>query len=111
MDLDKYIYNLPDDIQKYIYYDFFHNKIIAEKLCNKLLKEIKFSQSIRLDYLYIRPTIEKVINNKLAVDILCKNDNLFKNLYNTIIVKENKIFKLMDSINDLSLSWLMYLYH
>ena len=120
--LDKDIYLLPDDLKNKIYSDYFKDKLLAQELCNNLLVQLESYDSIKLNYEKLSPFLEKVLKNELAVKNLYENYeyldiiynrriNIFKNLYDTIMIDKKKNFEKLNTVNDFALSWLHRLYH
>jgi hypothetical protein len=53
-----------------------------------------------------------VLLNDIVVKNLINNDDIFKSIYEKHIIKGDQNFELLeDTIESMSLSWLMYLYH
>jgi hypothetical protein len=92
------------------------------RLCNELLLELDSTKSINLDYENLVPLLKIVLNNKKSVKYLqgkyfytypCSTrKNLFRDLYEKIIIKKEKNFLKIDNpLSDFALSWLMSMYH
>lgn len=105
--LEERINNLPEDLKKKIYIDYFGSIYIFNKFINERLK---MYESIRLDYCKIINIIPFIINNQTIIKYLLLNNSEFRLIYNDHI-DDKKNFKLMDRTNSLALSWLYYLYH
>jgi len=105
--LEERIDNLPEDLKKKIYIDYFGSIYIFNKFINERLKMI---ESVKLNYCKIINIIPFIINNKTIVEYLLENNNEFRLTYNDHI-NGKKNFKLMDWNNSIALSWLYYLYH
>ena len=55
---------------------------------------------------------KRVLNNKIVVKYLNKNNEIFQNIYKDHIINGNKTFGLMQDLEtSFALCWLMYLYH
>jgi len=105
--IEERINNLPEDLKKKIYVDYFGSIYIFNRFINERLKMI---ESVKLSYCKIINIIPFIINNETITNYLLENNNEFKLTYNDHINgKQN--FKKMDWINSLALSWLYYLYH
>ena len=91
---------LPQDIQYDIIYD--NLQIILKKK-----ESIYLNNSELLEYF----EKHKLIQNKKLIEFLCNKDQLFNDIYKNHYL-ENKIsFKLMEKLESMCQSWLMYLYH
>jgi hypothetical protein len=109
--LDKYIYEIPDDIKRKIYEEYFEPTIQAEELCNQLLEKLTTENSYQLSTKDILPFIEKILQNKIAISHLRKINSTFSILYKQIIIEKKRNFILLLPSNDIAMSWLCYLYH
>lgn len=105
--LEERINNLPEDLKKKIYIDYFGSIYIFNKFINERLK---IYESVRLNYCKIINIIPFIINNHTIIQYLLVNNSEFRNTYNDHI-DGKKNFKLMDRTNSFALSWLYYLYH
>ena len=105
--LEERINNLPNDIKKKIYIDYFGSIYIFNKFINERLNMI---ESVKLNYCKIINIIPFIVNNKTIVEYLLEHNNEFRLTYNDHI-NDKKNFKKMDWINSIALSWLYYLYH
>ena len=105
--LEERIDNLPEDLKKKIYIDYFGSLYIFNKFINERLKMI---ESVKLNCSKIINIMPFIINNKTIVEYLLEHNNEFRLTYNDHI-NGKKNFKKMDWINSLVLSWLYYLYH
>jgi hypothetical protein len=100
---------LPQDIKTKIYLDNFQYDIIYDNLQIILKKKnsIYLNNSELLEYF----EKHKLIQNKKLMEFLCNKDQLFNDIYKNHYL-ENKIsFKLMEKLESMCQSWLMYLYH
>ena len=100
---------LPQDIETKIYLDNFQYDIIYDNLQIILKKKdsIYLNNSELLEYF----EKHKLIQNKKLMEFLCNKDQLFNDIYKNHYL-ENKIsFKLMEKLESMCQSWLMYLYH
>ena len=109
--LDKNIYEIPQDVKTKIYKEYFESQLIAENLCDKLVVELDSVDSHKLRIKGILPLLEEVLQNKLAINILTKNNKIFKMLYNDLCIENKKNFINLSLSHDFALSWLSHLYH
>lgn len=120
--IDNNLFLLPDDLKKKIYIEYFEPIIEAQKLCNKLISLLHAKSSRQLDKDPIVPILTLILDNKWAIEYLNENyffvdeynnkkQNIFKILYNQIIINKKKNFIYFDIVTDFALSWLHYLYH
>jgi hypothetical protein len=120
--IDKNLLLLPDDLKKNIYIEYFEPIIEAHKLCNQLISLLTSQSSRQLDKDPIVPILTLVLDNKLAIEYLNENyffvddynnkkQNIFKKLYDQIIINNKKNFIHYDLVDDFALSWLYYMYH
>jgi hypothetical protein len=105
--LEERINNLPEDLKKKIYTDYFGLIYIFNKFINERLNMI---ESVRLSYCKIINIIPFIINNETITNYLLENNNEFKLTYNDHMNGKKK-FKLMSWSSSFALSWLYYLYH
>jgi hypothetical protein len=105
--LEERINNLPEDLKKKIYIDYFGSIYIFNKFINERLK---MYESVRLDHCKIINIIPFIINNQTITEYLLKNNNEFRLIYDDH-KNGKKNFKLMDWTNSFAISWLYYLYH
>ena len=105
--IEERINNLPEDLQRKIYIDYFGSLYIFNKFINERLNMI---ESKRLSNCKIINIMPYIINNETIVKFLSENNNEFRLTYKDHM-NGKKNFKLMDWINSISLSWLYYTYH
>lgn len=95
---------------------------ISEQLCKKLMTEFNTLDSIQLNYIQLASILELVLQNKHVIDYLYNNYyyydkyqntkiNIFKNLYDELVVEKKKNFVNLSLINDFALTWLHKMYH
>jgi hypothetical protein len=112
---------LPYDLKRDIYEKYFYpNRLVLD-----LLEELQSNYCQRLDIIHLLPILRNVLEDKLAIDYLLKEyeyiypgvpppyykQNIFKNLYNDIIINKRKYFILLkDPIEDFALSWVHFMY-
>jgi hypothetical protein len=108
---DKNLYEIPDDVKRKIYTDYFQPQIESEELCKELLINLKTHKSYILCIEDIIPYIKKILKNELAIKYLIKNNKIFEDLYTDIVIHNKKNFIHLGKEEDLALSWLFMLYH
>lgn len=103
------ISNLPEDIQNHIFYDYVKPDMIIFELEQILDSEESKKLNHQQLYYYLKNVI---LNNEIVIRYLLNNNDVFKIIYESHIVKKEIKFELFeDKINSMALSWLMYLYH
>ena len=104
-DFDK----LPRDIKKHIYTEHFQYEIVYSEI-RQILDN---NNSHRLDNtdLVNYFTSKKIISDEKLIYYLRNKNNIFDAVYNTHYVRNTNDFILMDTLNSMCQSWLMYLYH
>jgi hypothetical protein len=107
----KYFINkLPQDIVNKIYMEYINPELVCTEL-NLILNStdsIEFRGCEQLTEFLKK----RVLNNKIVVKYLNKNNQIFQKIYKDHIIDGNKTFvKIPDLEYSLALSWLMYLYH
>ena len=107
------IKKLPDDIKRYIYYEFFDSMYHLEKF-NILLNN---TLSKQLDMSLIRPYIPIILGKPNLTPYFCKNilgynnHKAFETVYIEHKIQNNKIFINLKNGDSFALGLLMYLYH
>lgn len=101
--------NLSDDVKNYItnkpeQYDNIYSEI-KEILNNE--KSQRLDNTELLQYF----TSKNILQDKNLITYLRNNDNIFNNVYNTNYVRNTPEFIMMDKLESMCQSWLMYLYH
>lgn len=119
--IDKNLYLLPDDLKRNIYIEYFEPICKAQDLCNKLIILLSGKSSRQLDIKPIVPLLTLILDNKYAVEYLLENyifeytiynkKNIFKILYEEIIINKKRNFINFDIVSDMALSWLYRMYH
>jgi len=105
--LEERIDNLPEDLKRKIYIDYFGSIYIFNKFINERLNMI---ESVQLNYCKIINIMPFIINNNTIVEYLLENNNEFRLTHNDHINgKQN--FKLMNWTESFALSILYYTYH
>ena len=109
---------LPDELKR----DIYEKNLYPNRLVYDLLEELKSNESAKLDTIKLRPILQRVLKDKLAIDYLLNNyiytcpynddkRNLFKELYEYFIINKNKQFVLIqDPVEDFALTWVHYMY-
>ena len=105
--LEDRIKNLPRDIQKKIYYDYFETIYTYP---NKVINELNTYECKRLDIIRLQHMIPIILNHDYLIQYFLQNNNEFKNVYEGHN-NDKKIFVLMNKTHSFALSWLYYLYH
>ena len=103
--------NLPTDIKRKIYDEYFKTATIYNNKYNILIDEINSIECKRLDPVNLSPLVKSVIENpQLCLFVQAKNP-LFNKLYKRHCIEYNKYFVLMNTFDSLVLSWIMHIYH
>jgi len=120
--IDKNFYLLPDDLKRNIYIEYFEPTIKAQELSNKLITLLSTKSSREGDIEPIVPILTLILDNQYAIEYLLENyffydehtnkkRNLFKILYEKIIINKERNFINFDIVNDFAQSWLHIMYH
>lgn len=109
---------LPYDLKRDIYEKYFYpNRNVKD-----LLEELESHRCQTLDITHLIPILKNVLEDELAIDYLLNNyvykctyydseTNIFKNLYNDIMIKNKKHFILIkDPVEDFALTWVFTMY-
>lgn len=91
----------------------------AKQICNEFIRELESEESRKLNMIFLLPLVEKIINNKYAINYLDNEFNeldqikckIFTYLYKQIIIDNEKKFINLSNIEDLCLSILFCIYH
>jgi len=75
------------------------------------MQQVLSEESCRLNSANLVPMIKTVIENPNFLEFVRHKNELFSRLYREHYIENKKYFKLMDVLNSLAASWLMYLYH
>uniref|UniRef100_A0A6C0HJG5 Uncharacterized protein n=1 Tax=viral metagenome TaxID=1070528 RepID=A0A6C0HJG5_9ZZZZ len=105
--LNSLINSLPDDVNRYIYEEYF----VGIEACNQYLQLLNSRESTRLEYAHLIQPTRKLLGNPCAVEYLCKKHEIFNKMYKEHYIKHNKLFVLMQLLDSFILSILMHLYH
>ena len=99
---------LPDDIIRKIYEEHFKPEFLFEDLVYIFMH----ISSRRLDSNLLKNFMPKLLNNKILLVYLLKNDGLFNEIYtNHIIHKKNTYVNVNSAIDSMAITWLAFLYH
>ena len=119
--IDKNLYLLPDDLKRNIYIEYFEPIFKAQELSNKLITLLSTKSSRECDIQPIVPILTLILDNQYAIEYLLekyffhdeynKKRNLFKILYEQIIINKKRNFINFDIVSDFALSWLHIMYH
>jgi hypothetical protein len=117
-ELDPNLTLLPDKLKSDIYEKYFYPKRIVKAL----LEELESHESKILNIINLLPILRDVLKDELAIAYLLENylyicpyhdykKNIFKALYDDIIVNKIKHFVLIeDPVEDFALTWVHYMY-
>jgi hypothetical protein len=109
---------LPDDLKR----DIIEKYLYPNRLVLDLLEELNSHECKTLNTVNLLPILQKVLKDELAIQYLLENylyicpysenrKNIFKSLYNDIIVNQVKHFVLIhDPIENFALTWLITMY-
>jgi len=110
---------IPEDIK----IDIFKKYLYPNRLVLDLLEELESHESKTLNIINLVPILRNVLKDRLAIDYLLENyiyicsyyddyrENIFKRLYNDIIIEKKKYFILIkDPVEDFSLAWVFHMY-
>lgn len=102
---------LPEDIKKTIFDENFSKDVIYQKKYSLLMEHITSLECQQLHHNRLKEMIKTFINDSGFISYICERNQLFSQIYHKHYVLNQKSFVLMDNLNSLALSWLMYLYH
>ena len=103
--------NLPPDIKRKIYEEYFKVSIIYNKKYSILMGVVESKECQRLNTTTLKPIVETIIAKPKFLAYVCGRNQMFSRLYKLHYIEGNKRFVLMDNLTSITLSWLMYLYH
>jgi len=103
--------NLPPDIKRKIYEEYFKVSIIYNKKYSILMGVIISDECHSLNPTSLKPLVETIIQKPKFLAYVCARNDLFSRLYKSHYIDGNKHFKNLDELTSISLAWLMYLYH
>jgi hypothetical protein len=121
-EMDENFYIIPDNTKNQItnkYLNIENNEKITNTLIHQLYSVLETEDCCQLNITKLVPILTEVLKNKDVINYLynsytfynCENKNIFKILYDQIIVKKERNFKNLSEINDFALSWLHMMYH
>lgn len=110
---------LPDELKRDIYEKYFYpNRLVLD-----LLEELESHESKTLNINNLFPILRQVLQDPIAVKYLLENylymspyynnynKNIFKDLYDDIIINKIKHFVLItDPVEDFALTWVFRMY-
>jgi hypothetical protein len=117
-ELDPNLCLLPDDLKR----DIFENYFYPNRLVLDLLEELNSHECKTLNTIKLVPILKNILEDKLAIQFLLENylfvrpfsnikKNIFKYLYDDIIINKNKHFVLIENpIEDFALMWVCTMY-
>jgi hypothetical protein len=106
--LPKDIQKLSKDIQKLIIYDHVEPNLILQEL-SEILNSEQSMNLISAPLLYYLENV--ILKNEIVIKHLIKNDRIFNIIYEKHIIKKEKNFIALNTIESMALAWLMHLYH
>jgi hypothetical protein len=107
LNLEDRINNLPNDLKRKIYYDYFDSIYVYH---SKVIEELNTNDCQRLSTIRLKCMIPIILNNNSLTNYFILNNYVFKKLYYEHL-DNKKTFKLMNKIDSFALAWLYYLYH
>ena len=101
--------NLPQDIVKKIYLDHFNYENRYREIETILQNER--SRALNNNELTTHFRKENILKDVSFVQYLREKNNIFSEIYKTHYIDNAKQFVLMNNLESMCQSWLMYLYH
>jgi len=101
--------DLPNDVKKHIYNEHFHYDMIYSELVQIL--DNANSRSLDVSELSDYFTSKKILDDKKLIYYLINKNNIFDTIYEQHYIKNKINFVLMNKLDSMCQSWLMYLYH
>lgn len=105
--MNKFLKDLPLEIEKTIFNDHFKLNLSYIKLQNIL----ECDESTKLNISKLLPYVNYILKNKEYIEFLSKKDKIFNLIYKDHFIEKRKCFVNLPTNKSLALSWLMYLYH
>ena len=102
---------LPLDIFRFIYKSHFSKEVIYRKKYAILLQQVESPECQCLIADRLKIMIGTFINNPQFIAYVSGQNEIFERLYKAHYVNGVKIFRLVDTLESLAMSWLMTLYH
>lgn len=99
------------DIFKFIYKSHFSKNIIYPKKYAILLRHVESNECQQLHQLKLKDMIGTFIDDPRFIAYVNSQNEIFARLYKNHYIDGVKIFRLMDNLESLAMSWLMTLYH
>ena len=104
--------NLPSDIKKKIFEEHFSKTQIYPIKYSILMSHVESKECKNLNCGKLISMIETFIEDEEFCQYVCNQNELFSQIYNDHYgFSPKKAFKLMNNLESLTASWLMYLYH
>lgn len=99
---------LPYDIVRKIYEEYAEPQMLYDELNLKL----NLYSSTILNSYELKIFLPNILKNKILVNYLFKNNQIFKIIYTKhFIKKENDFLLIKCPVESMALAWLMHLYH
>lgn len=99
------------DIFRFIYKSHFSKEVIYRKKYAILLQHVESPVCQRLHHQVLKYMIETFIDDPQFIAYVSSQNEIFAKLYKNHYVDGVKIFRLMNNLESLTVSWLMTLYH
>ena len=101
--------DLPNDVKKHIYNEHFEYDLIYNDLSNMLNNAN--SRNLDVSELSDYFTSKKILDDKNLIYYLRNKNNIFDTIYEKHYIKNQTDFVLMNKLDSMCQSWLMYLHH
>jgi len=109
--INSYQYLSKEDIKKTIFDDHLCKDIIYQKKYSILMEHITSQECQSLNQHRLKDMIATFIDDMGFISYILERNQLFAKIYHEHYVLDKKSFVLMDKLESLAMSWLMYLYH
>jgi hypothetical protein len=103
--------NLLPDIKRKIYEEYFKQVIVYNKKYMVLMQQVNSSECQRLNSTNLLGMVRSVVEHPNFCKFVRHKNELFSKLYREHFIENKKYFVLMNQMESLTMSWLMYLYH
>lgn len=110
VDLIQAISCLPKEIKNKIYKEYFEPELIYNKYTFVLHRELGKALDPSLGLLMLRELLPNILSNKLVIKMLCNRCKIFRDVYNSHKLNNNKKFVKLKNGNSFALEILCYLY-
>jgi hypothetical protein len=100
--------NIPSDVKRKIYDEYFKEAIIYNKKYCVLMRQVESMKGISLNPITLGPIIELLIQTPYFVAYVRAKNDLFRMLYENHYIKGQKNFIQMDMFTSLTATWLLY---